>query len=490
MQILERQHVTMGAVAILCLGALPLAQPAEIPADKIPITTSSEEARKLYLQGRDLFEKLRGTDARKYFEQAVAKDKTFALAHLSLANTAPSAKDFFESVKQAVALAPKASEGERLLIFGFDAGVKGNVGAQKTDLTKVTQLYPKDERGQNALGGYYFGQQDYPSAIEAYKRATVINPSFSQPYNQLGYSYRFLGKYEEAEQTFKKYVELIPDDPNPYDSYAELLMKMGRFDESIKKYEKALSVDANFVASYIGIGNDQIFMDKGEEARRTFARLGGVARNDGERRLALFWTAVSYVYEGATDKAVAEVQKMQAIAEAGGDLAAASGDQNLMGNILLESGQPDKALPLYQKTVDTLDRASAPPEVKEAARRQLLFDEARVALAKGDLATAKAKGDAYSQQAAVKKIPFEVRQQHQLAGRIAIAEKNYPVAVKELEQASRRDPRVLYLLAVALQGSGDAARAREACTQAATFNELGINYAYVRSKAREMLAKG
>ena len=71
-----------------------------------------------------------------------------------------------------------------------------------------------------------------------------------------------MGKYPEAEQAFKKYIELIPDDPNPYDSYAELLMKTGRFEESIKNYEKALSVDPNFVASYVGIGNNYVFMGK------------------------------------------------------------------------------------------------------------------------------------------------------------------------------------------------------------------------------------
>ncbi len=489
MQILERRlGAVVGALAILGSGPAVRAQSAGA-ADKIPITTSSEEARKLYLQGRDLVEKLRATDARTYFEQAVAKDKTFALAHLSLANTAPSAKEFFEAAKQAAALAPKASEGERLLIRALDAGVKGNVAAQKNDLIKVTQLFPKDERGQNALGQFYFGQQDYGSAIAAYKKATAINPSFSQPYNQMGYAYRFIGQYAEAETAFKKYIEIIPDDPNPYDSYAELLMKMGRFEDSIKNYEKALAVNKNFVASYIGIGHDQMFMGKGDDARQTFVRLAGVARNDGERRAALFWTAVSYVHEGAPDKAMAEVQKMQAIAEAAGDLASVSGDQNLMGDILLESGQPDKALPFYQKTVETMDRANVPADVKANTRRNLLYGEARTALAKGDLATAKAKSAAYAQQGAVKKIPFEVRQQHELAGRIAIAEKDFAAAVKELEQGSQRDPRVLYLLAVALQGKGDAARAREVSKQAADFNELGVNYAYVRSKAKEMLTK-
>ncbi len=59
----------------------------------------------------------------------------------------------------------------------------------------------------------------------------------------------------------------------------------------------------------------------------------------------------------------------------------------------------------------------------------------------------------------------------------------------ELEQANQQDPRVLYLLAVALQGKGDGARARAMGAKAADFNGLALNYAYVRTKAKGMLAK-
>ena len=45
---------------------------------EIPITTSSDEAKTYYLQGRSLSEKLLGQDARQYFEQAVAKDHALA----------------------------------------------------------------------------------------------------------------------------------------------------------------------------------------------------------------------------------------------------------------------------------------------------------------------------------------------------------------------------------------------------------------------------
>jgi tetratricopeptide (TPR) repeat protein len=488
MQIFE--FVPARALLTVCLVGSTVAAAQPPQHDKIPITTSSEEARRLYLEGRDLVEKLRATDSRKLFEQAAAKDKTFALAQVGLANTAGTAKEFFGALNQAVALSSKVSEPERLIILGLDAGAKGDVARQKANYTKLTETYPKDERAFNLLGGYYFGQQDYPAAVDAYKKATAINPSFSQPYNQLGYAYRFMEKYPEAEAAFKKYIELIPNDPNPYDSYAELLMKTGRFEESIKNYEKALSVDPNFVASYVGIGNDQIFMGKPADARKTFAKLAAVARNDGEKRLALQWTAFSYVHEGATELALGEVQKMHAIAEAGKDLAAMAGDLNLMGDILLEAGQPDKALAKYQQQMEAIGRADVPAEVKEAIRRNGLFDEARVALQKKDLVAAKAKAATYGQQVAAKKIPFEMRQQHELLGRIALEEKSYAVAVAELEQASQQDPRVLYLLSVALQGKGDGTRARSVLTRAADFNGIANNYPFVRSKAKAALAKG
>ena len=83
--------------------------------------------------------------------------------------------------------------------------------------------------------------------------------------------------------------------------------------------------------------------------------------------------------------------------------------------------------------------------------------------------------------------PFEVRQSHELAGRIALAEKNYKLAVTELRRANDQDPRVLYLTALALQGAGEAQKAKEVGARAADFNGLSATYGYVRGKAKAMI---
>ena len=481
---------TAACVLLLCLVARPALAQAKAASPKIPITTSSDEARRSYVQGRDLAERLRGTDARAFFERAVEKDRGFALAYLGLANTSGTTKAFIDAIARAAALVPDVSAGERHMILGAEAGLKGDAAGALAHYTELVRLYPEDERAQTLLANLYFGRQDYDAAVKHFVRAIAINPAFSQPYNQLGYAYRFLERFEEAEKTFKTYTQLIPNDPNPYDSYAELLMKMGRFDESIATYERALAIDPHFVASYVGIGSNYLCMGRPERARDAFARLLAAARNTGERRLAHFWTAASYVHEGATDKALAELSAESALAEAEHDRASMSGDLTQMGNILREAGRFDEALVKYEEAVEVMNTAQAPEEVKAATRRNLAFEQGRVAAAKNDLATAKAKAAEYTQQIAATKAPFELRQQHELAALVALADRQPAVAVQELRLANQQDPRILYLTAVALRQTGDARGAATAAAKAAKFNGLSFDYAYVKARAQQIVGTG
>jgi tetratricopeptide (TPR) repeat protein len=409
------------------------------------------------------------------------------MAYIGLANTSGTTREFIEAVTRAVSLASQVSEGERHVILGLESAMKGNPSGTLTHYSELVQLYPNDERAHTLLGNLYFGRQDYDKAIDHFVKATTINPSFSQPYNQLGYAYRFVERMTDAEAAFKKYVQLIPNDPNPHDSYAELLLKLGRFDEAIKTYEKALSIDPNFVASHVGIGNAHLSAGRADEARKAFAKIAAVARTTGERRLARFWTAASYVHEGATDKALAELRAGYALAEAEHDAGSMSGDLTQMGDVLREAGRLDEALAQYNEAVKVIEQASVPAEVKAATKRNHVFEEARVAVAKGDLPTAKGKAAEYGKLIAGRNAPFEQRQQHELAGLIALAENRPADAVQELTRANQQDPRILYLTALALRDAGDLQKASVVAAKAAKFNGLAFSYGYVRTKAAKIV---
>ena len=317
---------------------------------KIPITTSSEEARKEFLNGRELNEKLLITDSIQHFDKAISLDPNFALAEWNRALVSPTGKEFFDHLKKAVTLSDKASNGERLLILGTEAGANGNAARQKEQLEKLVADYPNDERGHFNLGGYYFGQQELPKAIEQYKKATELAPNYSPAYNILGYALRQNVDYAGAEQAFKKYIELIPNDPNPYDSYAELLLKMGKFDESVTQYKKALAIDPNFINSYQGIAAALMYQGKPDEATAELQKISERARSDGERRTGLFALTVVDIDSGKLDKALEDMDKQYALGEKTNDIPAMTGDLQLKGNILLEMGRSDDARALFDRT--------------------------------------------------------------------------------------------------------------------------------------------
>ena len=483
-----KQTSLLALFPLIALLGQPVSPPD--PGDgKIPITTNSEEARKEFLKGRELADNLRLTDAIAHFDQALTLDPNFASAELARANVSGTAKDFRLHLDKAIALWDKASEGERLAIQAAEAGAVGNAAKTREYLERNVSLFPNDERARFALGVFYQGQQDDAKAIETFKATIAIAPTFPPVYNNLGYAYKTVVNYPEAEQAFKKYAELIPNDPNPYDSYAELLMKMGRFDESVTQYQKALALDPHFISARIGSAIDALYLGKPDLATSRLTDLYANARNDGERRQSVFVQAVVYADQGKIDQAIQQAEREFAIAEKAGDAGAMTADLNFKANMLLAMGRNDEALATFDKALQITQSSALSPAVKQATELFHHSSVAAVAIAKGDLTTARAEADAFAKGSAANGNQFQNRLTHELAGRIAFAEKQYDKAIAELEQANLQDPYNLYRLALAYQGKGDMAKARDYASRAAHWNGLpALNYALVRNKATQLAA--
>lgn len=455
---------------------------------KIPISTISEEAKGDFLQGRDIFEKLRFQESLQHFENAISKDNNFvqALYYHALAN--PTTKGFFEDLDKAAASLDKTSEGEKLIIMALQANVNGDQKKQEEHLLKLVQLYPKDERAHGLLGQFYFGQQQYDKAIEHLKMSTEIAPDYGSSYNMLGYSSKNLGNYDEAEAAFKKYIEVIPDDPNPYDSYAELLMKQGRYEESIEQYRKALAVNPDFVASFVGIADNYNFLGRHEEARKQLKILYDKARNDGEKRTALFAMAVSYADEGNLNMAMEEMQKQYDLGKMINDAGAMAGDLNTMGNILFEAGKYDDAMKKYEQAVEVTMASNLSNEVKENTNRLHLYNTARVWLMKNNLKGAKEKANEFSQKVSMTNNTFQTWLSHELLGLIALHEKDYKKSESEFKMANQQNPYTYYRLGLAYQGMNNKEVADKYFIMAENFNSLtNMNQAFVRMKTNKMV---
>ena len=266
-------------------------------------------------------------------------------------------------------------------------------------------------------------------------------------------------------------------------------MKMGRFDESIAMYQKALATDPTFAPSHIGIATNLMLQGKHDAARAQTWKLHQAARNDGDRRGALFTAAVIYADEGKFEQALGELKKEYAVAEKINDAAAMSADVVAMGDVLLEAGKTEEARKRYLQALELVQQSDLSQEVKENTKLVHHYNLGRVAARASDLAVAKQHAAAYMKGATAKKNDAQTKQAHELAGTIALAEKNFDQAIAELSQGNQQDAYTLYRTALAYQGKGDQAKAGELFQKVAGQNTLpALNYSFVRAKAKRMKA--
>ena len=455
---------------------------------KIPITTASDEARQNFIKGRDLTEALQGQESLQFLTKAIQADTTFAIAYLTRAPFQATAKDFFDDLNRALSFAPNASQGEQLEITAFAAGVNANTMQQKDDLEKLVSLYPKDERAHNLLANYYFGLFEDQKAIDEFKKAVDINPNYSPTYNSLGYAYRRVGNYAEAEKAFQKYIELLPNDPNPYDSYAELLLKEGKYDAAIENYQKALSHNPGFVSSKVGIAAAYMYKGKYDEARKQLQQLYDSARNDGEKRTALFNMAVTYTDEGKPEMALTELEKEYAIAEKNIDYGNMSGDLFSMGVVLYETGKYKEAIDKFQKSIEEFNKTTSSQELKDNVKLGSLYNESLIAMKQNDSKTASEKAEHYMNGVKAINNANQIKTAHELLGLIALEQKKLDDCLSHLNDANQQDPYVLVFSAKAYSLKGDKQKAKELCEKVINFNVLpNLNTTYARIYAKNML---
>ncbi|MCJ7554943.1 MAG: tetratricopeptide repeat protein, partial [Ignavibacteriaceae bacterium] len=353
--------ISLSTIVILLSGCAKDSQDQK----EVPITTNSDDALKSFLNGRDVFEKLKFPQAAELFDQAIAQDKNFAMAYLYRASSGGGYKIARENMSKAVELLDKVSEGEKHLIL-YNKTLFDNDGVnQKQELDSLLNLFPDDKRVQNLAGVYYYSIQDYPNALNHFKKAVAIDSNFAPSYNTLGYVNVSMENFAAAEESFKKYLELIPDEANPYDSYAELLLTQGRYDESIEQYNKAIQTDPEFVTALVGIGNNYIFKEDYNKARDYYQQYYDKSFNINQKLDALWWKAVSYIHEGNIVDAIKVFDERSKLAFENNFPTAGITGYRFSGWTLADNGNINEAEKYFNKAFDYIKSS----EMSDADRK-------------------------------------------------------------------------------------------------------------------------
>jgi tetratricopeptide (TPR) repeat protein len=418
------------------------------------------------------------------FSRAVREDPEFALAHLGVAETAPTETDVQTALDRAVALTSGSmSEGERLLIRAFKASREHDLRAEFEYVRQAAGRYPHDERTQVKLGDFYTRQKNYDEAIRSYEKALTLASDYSAPHQRLGQVYRALGRYDDAEQELSRFIELNPQQAKAYNLHAALLMKQGRFEESIEVYRRALGRDPTDMEAQIGIGNNLLFLDRTDEAVAGFQKVYDESKTDDRSRRALLWIAAAHMHEGTFDKALGPLDQARETTQ---DAEVLSTLLEITGNVLLENGDPDGAGARFADAVKVAQESNIATRAKWRARARGLYNEARVAVARDDLAAARSKTTEYRGVVGSQWVEGATARFNELQGLILLASGKGDEAADKFRLAGERNPRMLYLMARAYRDI-DPDRSREPCREVVDFNEPLFELAYVRAKARRLL---
>jgi eukaryotic-like serine/threonine-protein kinase len=234
--------------------------------------TESTEAYQLYLKGRYHWNKWTPDGWQKsieYFQQAIEKDPSYALAYVGVAN-AHSALGFFDVMLPREAL-PKAEEaalkaleiddtlGEAHAALG---GVKylydWDWAAAERELKRAIELNPNDEVAHTVYAYYLHSMNRADEGLAEMKRAYELDPLSIRINSGLGDMLAFAHahrQYDEAIEQFRKIIELEPAQwalEGAYWHLGAVYEKKGMYVEAIAEYQKSmkLSGDSDLAAAF------------------------------------------------------------------------------------------------------------------------------------------------------------------------------------------------------------------------------------------------
>ncbi len=426
--------------------------------DRLPITTSSPEAARLFDEGVHLSYDVRTEQALAKWREATRKDPNFARAWAYIVFASSDPVEAKRAAVKARLASRNATLGEKLLVKWMVATDEGHFVDAIAAMNDLLAMYPRDIELNYEAEDWLYSQREYEAAVKFAKRALEVDPNFAGALNILGYNLAGMHQYEQAIPYLKRYVELEPNDANPRDSLAEILQKAGRLEESMAEYREALKLDPKFYSSQLGLGDVYALLGKQDRAREEYAKALPLALTPSDRLDCQIQSAIAYAREGNAKQARVELAAV---------LAAAA---KLQLNDYRSIVQQDLALLAESPAAafQHLDKAEAvlqgPGHVSGADRSELLADilrlRARMAAEAGKLGMVRTAVARLREMVQTDRSNAVERAYHGANGALLAAEKKTRAAIEELQE-DPDDPFSLAKLAELQTASGNAHDAAE-----------------------------
>jgi tetratricopeptide (TPR) repeat protein len=451
--------------------------------DKLPVTTSSDAARKSFEQAMLNFEQYRLPETLQNLRAATKADPNFAQAFILIARMSSDPAEQATARMQAKQLASRTSASERLLIRWLAGAQENNYLTAIAAMNDLLAKYPRDQRLAYLAGDWLMQQQRYEQGVGVLERAIAISPNYAAALNDLAYGYADTGNFEKAFAAMDRYVALEPDQPNPHDSYGEILRMAGKLDAALEQYRMSIRIDPNF-GSEVGVADTYAVMGKEEEARAEYGRSIVFARTDHDKVERELQYAVTWIRENNRKQAEKALNDVVRHAHT-----AALAQLEAEAHRVLGMYEPDTKTAM--KDLRDAEIALHDGDVISASDRD--EEQARILRVR---ATRSAQGqDMESAAHAVQQLETMAasgRSQviqlcyHGAAGALLIAEGKFPESIPHLEEDAA-DPLSMRLLWRAYNATGAGQQAQAIAAKLAALNLPTVEQALVVPQFRATL---
>lgn len=457
---------------------------------EIPITTSSNEAKQLFIQGREDLFNIETDKAANLFEDAIKKDSTFALAYLFRAFSGGGSEVLKSNLEKAVTLSDKVTAGEQLLIKANKASnLDNDRNLSREYLRQLVTMYPEDKLAHFTYAVSFFNQGETDSAITLLKKVIELDAGFAPVHNILGYAYMSKGENEDAEKEFKEYIRLAPERPNPYDSYGEYLLKVGKYDESIENYLKSNKINPSFTTAFLATGDNYVFKGDYAKARDYYQKYFDNSITITAKLNALDRIARSYLYENKLNEALKSFDDVKALAKKENKANEVMWSNLHQGIALSEFGKTAEGLKKTQECIKLVDKIGL--NEKDRAYFKVLsnFLMAYAYTMNNDLRKAKPEADIFRK--AIEKTDDALLKEWAdwINGFMDFKKGDYKSAIEKFNMLSELDAQGKYYLAQAYLRSGNKEASDKLFNEIINSNDNTIWLAVVWNKVKQELGK-
>ncbi len=293
--------------------------------------TGNSAAHDAYLRARyflDKDDKEGATKCLQYFQEAVAKDPSYAAAYAGLYRCYDLASSF------------------DMLSFSESAS------KEKAAITKAVELDDGLGEAHSGLGDYYFERAwDFNAAQREYQRALEVDPNSASTHEDYSFFLQRIGRADEAVKEIHRARELDPLSLHQADSVGWALLYTRRYDEAVDQFHKVLEMDPNYRRSIWGLARVYEVRGMYKEAIAECLRIPALPNIDPfaktlfKKRCSLY----QRVYPTSGREHINRKWFESAHQEIEDYVKASGGDLYFLTALYAESGEDDKALHLLDQ---------------------------------------------------------------------------------------------------------------------------------------------